>query len=99
MNLNMSEKQRESSRILAQGNKQIFKGNFRGAISTFDKAIEIDPKCLLAFQGRAFCKTILIEDIPTETHQNQLESIVSDLITAAPLIRDILIEDFGQKNP
>lgn len=84
MNLNtpidkMSFVQIESAKMVRRANLQMFQCNFHDAISVFSEAISIDPECLLAYQGRAFCNMMLIDEIPTEDHHAHISHIISDM--------------------
>ena len=52
--------------LIVEAARQLFSNDFRGAIESYDKVIEIEPRNLVALQGRAFCKTLLLPEITLE---------------------------------
>ena len=66
MNSDPTEQSRIVSSLIVRAARQLFSNDIRDAIESYDKVIEIDPKNLVALQGRAFCKTLLLPEITLE---------------------------------
>jgi hypothetical protein len=86
----MTEEQMESARLVTRGNHQLFQQNFSGAISIFDQAVEIGSECIPAFQGRAFCKRLIQDEISSENLEDHLRSTAADLARALALTLDTI---------
>ena len=70
-------------------------GKYHEAIALYDLALEHEPESLTASQGRAFCKTLLLAQIPLEDHAVLVKSIVEDLESATDLSRVLLGDLLG----
>ena len=90
MNSHPSKENVMSAQLTALGNDQLFQRDYHGAISIYNKAIESYAGSLLALQGRAFCKTLLIDEILPKDHRDHLQELVSDLEKALELARDLV---------
>ena len=66
MNSDPTEQSRIVASLIVRAARQLFSNDIRDAIESYDKVIEIDPKSLVALQGRAFCKTLLLPEIILE---------------------------------
>jgi hypothetical protein len=76
--------------LLVRAARQLFNNDCRGAIESYDKVIEIDPKNLIALQGRAFCKTLLLDEItPEESLVFLTIDIPHDLSSARFIVDEI----------
>ena len=88
------DKAQKSAMLGKKGIEQLKNGDYLEAISSFNKAIEYDPNSLYAFQYRAICKSIAFSDINSlatdEERRNYLRESLSDLETAAEMIRTLI---------
>ena len=82
--------------MVTRGNQLLFEGRIREAMASYDTALEIEPAYLIASQGRAFCRTLLLPQTPLEDHTDSVKFIVSDLEYAVELSR-LLLSDLLDK--
>ena len=71
----------ESEELLTKSTIQIYDSDFTGAISTLDRALELNPISILAHQYRAICKTHLSsqDNVSIENKRKYLQEIIYDL--------------------
>ena len=85
--------------LIVKAAGQLFRNDFRGAIESYDKVIEIEPRNLVALQGRAFCKTLLLSEITLEEAlefytidiPSDLKSAMSVVDECAKEIKNLLV--------
>ena len=89
---NISEHFLESSNLQTKATAQMYEGNFLDAISTLDKALELNPISLFAYQYRAICKMHLSmqNNVSNKDQRKYLQEIISDLENAKRAARNTL---------
>jgi len=89
---NIPENFQKSSNLQTKATAQMYDGNFLGAISTLDKALELNPISLFAYQYRAICKMHLSmqNNASIKDQRKYLEEIISDLENAKRAARNSL---------
>lgn len=88
-----------SASLVASGNHHLFQGKYFEAIELFNLALESNPNSLGAYQGRAFCKALLIGVIPIERHVPLIQSLIEDLQKATDLSRIIVLPTVFKATP
>ena len=70
----------------------MYEGDFTGAISTLNKALELNPISLFAYQYRTICKMHLSsqDNVSVEDQRKYLREIISDLEDAKRVARSSL---------
>lgn len=83
--MSLRENMQKSTDLVTIGTRQMYQADFVGAISTFDKALELNPISLFALQYRAICKhhlSVSEDNMPYAEHANLMKDVISDLENA-----------------
>lgn len=83
----------ESNELVTRGIEQMYEAKYLDAISTFDKAIELNAKSLSAYQYRAICKYQLLmstdDNISGKKEVEAMQNVISDLEHALSIAENI----------
>lgn len=90
MNITPTEQGKAASHFLFTASKQLFNNDLEGAIESYSKAIEIDPDNIIALQGRAFCRTLMLDNLTFEERLVLFDlDIPNDLARAANIAKSV----------
>jgi len=72
-----------------QGLIEISQTKYNRALSCFDKALNISPDFLIALQGRALCKSLMLQQDSNSDKKDLISDIRSDLIKSIEFVEEL----------